>query len=84
MIGTYLLGVCTGIWLIVFAEWYDNRKGVIMMKTTTSINFDCEMLKTIKQYAYENDRSVSSAVGFLINTSEPYKKFMRERKVNKS
>lgn len=55
-----------------------------MMKTTTSINFDCEMLKTLKQYAYENDRSVSSAVGFLINTSEPYKKFMRERKVNKS
>lgn len=55
-----------------------------MMKTTTSINFDCKMLKTLKQYAYENDRSVSSAVGFLINASEPYKKFMHERKVNKS
>lgn len=22
----FLLGVCTGIWLMVFAEWYDNRK----------------------------------------------------------
>lgn len=24
---TFLLGVCTGIWLMVFAEWYDNKKG---------------------------------------------------------
>lgn len=24
---TFLLGVCVGIWLIVFAEWYDNTKG---------------------------------------------------------
>lgn len=23
----FLLGVCTGIWFIVFAEWYDNMKG---------------------------------------------------------
>lgn len=25
--GTFLLGVCIGIWLMVLAEWYDNRKG---------------------------------------------------------
>lgn len=24
---TFLLGICVGIWLTVFAEWYDNRKG---------------------------------------------------------
>lgn len=24
---TFLLGICTGIWLMVFAEWYDNTKG---------------------------------------------------------
>ena len=60
------------------------RKGVINIKTTTSINFDCEMLKVLKQYAYETDRSVSSAVCILINASEPYKKFMNERRVNKS
>lgn len=54
-----------------------------MVKTTTSINFDCEMLKTLKQYAYENDRSVSSTVCLLINASEPYKKFMQERRLNK-
>lgn len=54
------------------------------MKTTTSINFDCEMLKALKQYASENDRSVSSSVSLLINDSELYKKFMRERKVDKS
>lgn len=23
----FLLGVCIGIWLMVFAEWYGNRKG---------------------------------------------------------
>lgn len=23
----FLLGVCTGIWLMVFAEYHDNRKG---------------------------------------------------------
>ena len=23
----FLLGVCTGIWLMVFAECYDNTKG---------------------------------------------------------
>ena len=53
------------------------------MKTTTSINFDLEMLKALKQYAYENDRSVSSAVCLLINASEPYKNFMNERRVNR-
>lgn len=25
---TFLLGICVGIWFMVFAEWYDNRKGV--------------------------------------------------------
>lgn len=25
---TFLLGICAGIWLMVFAEWYDNTKGV--------------------------------------------------------
>ena len=54
------------------------------MKTTTSINFDCEMLKALKQYASENDRSVSSTVCLLINASEPYRKFIRERQVNKN
>ncbi len=54
------------------------------MKTTTSINFDCEMLKALKQYASENDRSVSSTVCILINASEPYRKFMHERQVNKN
>lgn len=54
------------------------------MKTTTSINFDCEMLKALKQYAYENKRSVSSSVCLLINMSEPYKKFLRERRLNKN
>lgn len=53
------------------------------MKTTTSINFECEMLKILKQYASENDRSVSSTVGLLINASEPYKNFIRERRLNK-
>lgn len=24
---TFLLGICIGIWLMVFAEWYDNTKG---------------------------------------------------------
>lgn len=24
---TFLLGVCAGIWFMVFAEWYDNRRG---------------------------------------------------------
>lgn len=23
----FLLGICTGIWFMVFAEWYDNRRG---------------------------------------------------------
>lgn len=23
----FLLGVCVGIWLMDFAEWYDNMKG---------------------------------------------------------
>lgn len=23
----FLIGICVGIWLMVFAEWYDNRKG---------------------------------------------------------
>lgn len=53
------------------------------MKTTSSINFDCEMLKALKQYASENDRSVSSTVCLLINESEPYKKFLHERRLNK-
>ena len=53
------------------------------MKTTTSINFDCKMLKALKQYASENDRSVSSTVCFLINESESYKKFLHERRLNK-
>lgn len=52
------------------------------MKTTTSINFDCEMLKALKQYAYENDRSVSSSVCLLISKSEPYKNFLRGRRLN--
>ena len=79
----FLLGACTGIWLMVFAEWYDNKKGGWQtMKTTTSINFDCEMLKTLKQYASENDRSVSSTVSLLINNSEIFKNFIRERRSN--
>lgn len=49
------------------------------MKTTTSINFDCEMLKALKQYALENNRSVSSTVSILINDSGIFKKFMKER-----
>ena len=53
------------------------------MKTTTSINFNCEMLEALKQYASENGRSVSNTVCLLINASEPYRKFMRERQVNK-
>lgn len=52
------------------------------MKTTTSINFDCEMIKALKQYAFENNRSVSSTVYLLINESESYKKFLRERRLN--
>ena len=54
------------------------------MKTTTSINFDCEMLEALKQYACENGRSVSSVVGLLINDSEMFRKFMKERRLNKS
>lgn len=53
------------------------------MKTTTSINFDCEMLKALKQYASENDRSVSSTVGLLINDSKIYRELIQERRVNK-
>lgn len=53
------------------------------MKTTTSINFDCEMLKALKRYASENDRSVSSTVGLLINDSKIYKEFIKERRSNK-
>ena len=53
------------------------------MKTTTSINFDCEMLKALKQYASKNDRSVSSTVGLLINDSGIYKEFIKERRINK-
>lgn len=53
------------------------------MKTTTSINFDCEMLKALKQYASENDRSVSSTVGLLINDSRIYKEFIKERRIIK-
>ena len=50
------------------------------MKTTTSINFNCEMIKALKQYAYENNRSVSSTVDILINDSEIFKKFMKEKR----
>lgn len=53
------------------------------MKTTTSINLDCEMLKALKQYASENDRSVSGTVGLLINDSKIYKEFIKERRLNK-
>ena len=53
------------------------------MKTTTSINFDCETLKALKQYAYKNNRSVSSTVGLLINDSKIYKEFIKERRLNK-
>lgn len=53
------------------------------MKTTTSINFDRKMLIALKQYASENDRSVSSAVGLLINDSRIYKEFIKERRINK-
>lgn len=52
------------------------------MKTTTSINFDYEMLKALKQYASKNDRSVSSSVCLLISASEPYKKFLLERRLS--
>ena len=80
----FLLGVCTGIWLMVFAEYHDNRKGGWQtMKSTTSINFDCEMLKALKQYAYENNRSVSSTVYLLISNSELYQKFIHERELKK-
>lgn len=27
VMAVFLLGVCVGIWFMVFAEWYDNRKG---------------------------------------------------------
>lgn len=27
VMAVFLLGVCVGSWLMVFAEWYDNRKG---------------------------------------------------------
>ena len=53
------------------------------MKTTTSINFDCKMLKALKQYASKNDRSVSSTVGLLINDSKIYREFIQERRANK-
>ena len=53
------------------------------MKTTTSINFDFKMLKALKQYASENDRSVSSTVGLLINDSKIYREFIQERGANK-
>lgn len=53
------------------------------MKTTTSINFNCEMLKALKQYAHENDRSVSSVVGMLINNSEIFRNFIKERELKK-
>ncbi len=52
------------------------------MKTTTSINFDCKMLKALKQYASENDRSVSSTVGLLINDSKIYREYIKERRLD--
>lgn len=51
------------------------------MKTTTSINFDCKMIKALKQYAFENNRSVSSTVNLLINDSKIYKEFIKERRI---
>lgn len=51
------------------------------MKTTTSINFECEVLKTLKQIAQENDRSVSNVVHILINESPKYRKFVKERRL---
>lgn len=53
------------------------------MKSTTSINFDIKMLTALKQYAFENDRSVSSAVGLMINDSKIFKEFIKERRLNK-
>lgn len=54
------------------------------MKTTTSINFECEMLKTLKQMALETDRSVSNVVYVLISNSPQYREFVitKERKNN--
>lgn len=54
------------------------------MKTTTSINFECEMLKALKQIALETDRSVSNVVYVLITNSPQYREFVfsRERKNN--
>ena len=53
------------------------------MKTTTSINFECETLKALKQYAHENNRSVSSTVQLLINNSKLYQQFIHERELKK-
>lgn len=51
------------------------------MKTTRSINIDCKMLKALKQYASENDRSVSNVVQILINESPKYREFIKERRL---
>lgn len=50
------------------------------MKTTTSINFECEVLKALKQIAQENDRSVSNVVHILINDSPKYREFTKRKK----
>lgn len=52
------------------------------MKSTTSINFDIEMLEALKQFAQENDRSVSNVVYILINDSAKYRNFCERRKKN--
>lgn len=54
------------------------------MKSTTSINFECEMLKMLKQFALETDRSVSNVVYILISNSPQYREFVmtKERENN--
>lgn len=50
------------------------------MKTTTSINFECEVLKALKQIAQENNRSVSNVVHILIIDSPKYREFAKRKK----
>ena len=35
---TFLLGVCAGIWLMVFADWYDSTKGGMTKNENNDIN----------------------------------------------
>lgn len=53
------------------------------MKTTTSINFECEMLKSLKQMATETDRSVSNIVYVLISNSPQYREFVIAKRKEK-